>query len=155
WRQTGRQVLDRCRQLLAPFVEAAEALTVLPEPEVGAPGAPAGYTLRVQQDWWARLIRGHKEAAAGFALGGSAGAIAATVLAGSLLAPLTLLGAVAAGIWGLFRGVARAAEKELQGARTELKKHLAEMLHRLRAHFFDPNSTDGERSRIENYFGGL
>jgi hypothetical protein len=154
WRQAGQQVVDRCRKLLGPLLEATEGLSTLPGPEISSPALPAGYTLKTQDDWWARLFRGHRSAMTGFAVGGSAGSIVATVLAAHLVAPVAFLGAVVAGIFGLLRGFKAATQRQLQAAGTELHKHLAETLHRLRVHFLDADKQRGP-SPVDQYFADL
>jgi hypothetical protein len=90
----------------------------------------------------------------GLAMGGSAGSIVATVLAAHLVAPLALLGAVVAGIFGLLRGFNAAAQRQLQSASTELHKHLAQTLYRLRLHFLETDKHGGP-SPVDQYFAEL
>lgn len=132
----------QCIESLVPFSNAAEGISTPLDakgPEIHA----TTLTFQSLDALWERFKSGTRET---YPAGVLAGVIA--VVFNPYLAAVPLLGA-------LYYGWISASGKQIKGAQDELKKGMHEILHNLRAYFFNVDQTSSRFSRVDEHFRAL
>lgn len=155
WQQTGQLSYDRCIELLVPFFNAADSVTVPEGTDSSGLVAGEGANIEVERLWWKKLKSGRFEAMQAAGVVGVVGTIA-TVASGGALLPVAALASAAAGLWGWWRGSKDAVYKELEAAKRQLREHLTETMQNVRQHFLNVDFSSGSHdSRVDQYFATL
>lgn len=139
WRQVCINVHQRCENLLQPFFQAANAMSVTLEDDPGnAPVRPRAEEFR--GDWWGRI----KAARMDFITAGAIGGVL-------LLTPFAPV-AVAGVIWATIRGWRTATKTQVEAAKRGLREHLNSTLMQVRRYFTDVAPSSDRFSRVDEYF---
>ena len=130
--------------MLAPFLDASDALSIAPAADGARPEAGAGRFQAVEDRFYDRVrgTYGHLMPAA------VVGGIAVTFIA----APLALVAAIGGVIWAALGGWTDTGEKRRRSAQQALTKHLNDELRRVQQHFFDVDLASGRSSPVDEWF---
>jgi hypothetical protein len=145
WQHICQAAQTQCLELLAPFLEAAESVTI-PQAE-----AQTGLVVRdrpvkePQDDLYLRLKGATRELMLASTMVGIA----------SFLFPPLMPVAVGVLLWAPWRGWKEAQQAQLEQAKQELRKHLADVLHQVQHYFFHVDLSMGRLSRVDEYFAAL
>jgi len=162
WNRLQRLASERCQGLLEPFAEAAEALLVpadtavvpaqMSSQEILGPESPS--VILRERNYLFENVRGFIQ---GNSIGGGAAGLALSVLFGTsfILAPVGGIVVGIAALLGGWTGLKEAQARQVEDARSQLRRSLFEVVDKLRRSFFDPDFASGRASRVEQYFEGI
>lgn len=155
WSRVCGEVQDRCAVLLGPFAEAVEDAGAPIDPDLLGLAMPGDEPdERFGHDYFGmfRGAAGGGMLVMGMSSMGSlvmpAVATAALATAAPFVAPAVIAGLVYGGVKGVLKG-------QVKTAQGQLKMRLAELLQKVRRHFFDVDLTAGNFSRVDEYFRTL
>jgi GTPase SAR1 family protein len=154
WAVVCKEVQSRCVVLLEPFVEAVEVA-----------GAPLDHELsdlrmtgegsenRFKHDYFT-MFRSALGGGTTLISVGSMASLAGISLTGMLgmVAPFVAVPVLAGMVYSGVKGVLKGQTKAAQG---QLRMQLAEVLQKVRRHFFDVDLATGNFSRVDEYFNTL
>ena len=160
WRLRCKEAEAGCIELLVPFLEASD--TVISAPQSTNTPAPVGQSTAVVElekslfevSVFDKVAYARDEAAAGFAIGATGGAIVG-LFTGPFEPVFFIAGAVIGGLWGLRSGWKEAEMTELMGAKATLRENLANAIEPVRQQFFSEPSASFRSSPVDEYFNGL
>lgn len=154
WRTVDEDVRRHTGQQLAAFMEAAELLARSSYADQEATVYDR-IQLQTQDDWFEKFKAFRMDMmSAGFIVG-IGGSMVAGMLSAVVFAPL----AIAASVWAIFQGIkgwGRVKERQLQQAKQELTKHLAEVRDHVRRYYFDVDTgQDRLKNLVDSHFDQL
>jgi GTP-binding protein EngB required for normal cell division len=151
WQQVSGHFQSRCLELLAPFLNAAEAVSVfLGAQNVGQP-IVAGRAIQLSGDTFERFRRAYSDAA----ITATAGYVSLSVLTSVLTVsfpPAAVAGLIAAAILAGSRGWKSVAARQLKETQQELLRHMSSLIQQIRGHYLDVNSADGRFGLVDEFF---
>lgn len=157
WTRVCEEVRARCAELLGPFAGAADGTSAPVDPVlVGLAVPDGGLDEEFKHDYLAMLKNAAGSAGLVTGIGSAASMYAGAVgvaltglaLPALLVATPAYLLLAGIGAIGILRG-------SIKNARAELKNHLAEVLQRVRRHFFEADLASGRFGRVDEYFRDL
>jgi len=143
WQNISGDATRSCTALLAPFLAAADAAQFVAQD--GTQSIAVGQSLSFSDDWWMRLKTVRMEQFTAVWLGGLV----------TTLFPPALPFAVAGVLLTMISGWRSGGKVQVDRAKQQLSQHMAEVLQKVRSHFFDVDYSAKRGSLVDEYFGAL
>lgn len=154
WQSICQQSTRRCGQLLAPFLEATEALQV-EEKSGGMIEVGRDFEMKTKADVYERLKGAYWEGVTSTTITGIGAGVLTTVVTLSWVPPVAIVAAIGTVIWRMVTGWKKAKETQLNAARAELQKYLATVLQDIRQQFLNVDLATLHKSLVDEYFERL
>ena len=154
WQNICQQSVMRCGQLLAPFVEATEALQAHETAGISM-GSNQDFNLQTKEDIYEKLKTAIWEKSIAAGIGYTLGSLVVSAVALPWLAPVAVAAVAATAIWRFVVGWKKVSANQLAAARAELQKHLTTVIQDIRQQFFNVDLSTFHKSLVDEYFEQL